>query len=333
MQSILENASLKPYNTFGIDVKARWLSAFASQLELEEVISARPHTPLILGGGSNVLFTRDYNGLVLRNEIKGIELLREDEQYRYVRVGAGENWHNFVKYSLEQDWGGLENLSFIPGSVGAAAIHNIDALGVELKEVFFELSAYHLEERKIYTFGLDECAFGYRDSIFKQRYKGQFAILDVTFRLSKSAMIKIDGVIRKELQKYKGRPSSMLLLISKAVGSIRKSIWPDVETMGNAGAFFKNPIVSASLFDVLKDAFPTIEGHAAQGGIQLNAGWLIAQCGWDGFRKGDAGCYNGRVPVNYGHASGQDIFALSEDIRQSVKAKLAVDLEREVSIY
>jgi UDP-N-acetylmuramate dehydrogenase len=334
MQPIFENASLKPYNVFGIDVIARWLSAFASQPELEEVVSARPNTtPLILGGGSNTLFTRDYNGLVLRNEIKGIELLREDEQFRYVRVGAGENWHNFVNYTLEQDWGGLENLSFIPGSVGAAAIHNIDAFGVELKEIFYELSAYHLEERKIYTFSPDECAFAYRDSIFKQRHKGKFVILHVTFRLSKSASLKIDGAIRKELQKYKGRPSSMLLLISKAVRSIRHSIWPNTGPLANAGPFFKNPVISESLFDVLKDAFPTIEGHPARGGIQLNAGWLIEQCGWKGFRKGDAGCYNGQVLVNYGHASGQEMYALSEEIRQSIQSKLAVELEREVNIY
>jgi UDP-N-acetylmuramate dehydrogenase len=331
MQVIFEDVSLKPYHTFGINVTSRWLSAFTTRLELEEVLSDKPYPPLILGGGSNILFMRDYDGLILRNEIKGIELLSEDEQFRYVRVGAGENWHKFVNYTLEQGWGGLENLSFIPGSVGAAPINNIGAFGVELKDVFYELSAYHLQERKVYRFGLHDCGFKYRDSIFKQRYKGQFVIMDVTFRLSKSSPLKIDGVIRKELQRFKGRPSSMLLLISKAVLSIRKKTWPDPADIGNAGSFFKDPTISASLFDVLKDAFPDIKGSPVGAEVRLNARWLIERCGFKEFRKGNAGCYDD-VLVNYGDASGEDIYALSEDIRQSVKARFAVDLEHAVEM-
>ena len=332
MQPIIENASLKTYNTFGIDVKARWLSSFSSQEELSASLSGRPL--FILGGGSNILFTRDFDGLVLRNEIKGVELVREDEHYVYVRAGAGENWHGFVQHCLHRNWAGVENLSLIPGNVGAAPMQNIGAYGVEIKEVFYELSAYDLAEKKVYTFSLNDCAFGYRESVFKQRYKGRFVILDVTFRLNKFPKFHTEyGAIREELEKM-GVKELSIQAISQAVVRIRQSKLPDPAEIGNAGSFFKNPTVSNEKFASLTKAFPGIVGYPVDAGVKLAAGWLIEQCGWKGYRKGDAGCHarQALVLVNYGHAGGREIYDLSEEILQSVKAKFGVELEREVNI-
>ena len=330
---ITENVSLKDYNTFGIDVKARWLSSFDSQDALPEMLEARPGPLLILGGGSNILLTRDFDGLVLRNGIKGIGVVREDAQYVYVRVGAGENWHGFVQYALQRGWAGVENLSLIPGNVGAAPMQNIGAYGVELKEVFYELSAYHLEEKKVYTFSLNDCEFGYRESVFKRRYKGQFVILDVTFRLYKVPRLHTEyGAIREELEKMGGVLT--IQAISQAVIRIRQSKLPDPAEIGNAGSFFKNPTVTALKFEELRGAFPDIVGYPGPSGVKLAAGWLIEQCGWKGYRKGDAGCHDRQalVLVNYGHAGGREIYDLSEEILQSVKVKFGVELEREVNI-
>jgi UDP-N-acetylmuramate dehydrogenase len=335
MPHILENVSLKGYNTFGIDVSARWLSTFGSQEELRELLSGLADRPLlILGGGSNILFTRDFDGLVLRNEVKGIDLVREDDHYIYVRAGAGENWHGFVQHALQRNWAGVENLSLIPGNVGAAPMQNIGAYGVEIKQVFYELSAYHLGEHKVYTFSLNDCAFGYRESVFKRRFKGQFIILDVTFRFSKVPKFHTEyGAIREELDKM-GVEKLSIQAVSEAVIRIRQSKLPDPAVIGNAGSFFKNPTVTAEEFVRLRDAFSGIVGYPVDGGVKLAAGWLIEQCGWKGYRKGDAGCHarQALVLVNYGHAGGREIYDLSEEILQSVKAKFGVELEREVNI-
>jgi len=331
---ITENVSLKDYNTFGIDVKARWLSSFDSQDALPEMLEARPGPLLILGGGSNILLTRDFDGLVLRNGIKGIGVVREDAQYVYVRVGAGENWHGFVQYALQRGWAGVENLSLIPGNVGAAPMQNIGAYGVELKEVFYELSAYHLEEKKVYTFSLNDCEFGYRESVFKRRYKGQFVILDVTFRLYKVPRLHTEyGAIREELEKM-GVGELTIQAVAEAVVRIRQSKLPDPAEIGNAGSFFKNPTVTSLKFEELRGAFPDIVGYPGPAGVKLAAGWLIEQCGWKGYLKGDAGCHDRQalVLVNYGHAGGREIYDLSEEILQSVKVKFGVELEREVNI-
>jgi len=329
---ISENVSLKPYNTFGIDVIARRMGAFTNVEDLS--VLASPGT-LILGGGSNILFTHDIDGLVLRNEIRGIEVAREDEAYIYVRAGAGEIWHGFVQQALDRGWAGVENLSLIPGSVGAAPMQNIGAYGVEIKDVFHELSAYHLDEKKVYTFSLDDCEFGYRESIFKRRYKGQFVILDVTFRLNKRPYFHTEyGAIREELEKMQVRELS-IQGISQAVIHIRQSKLPDPAQIGNAGSFFKNPTVPREKFEELREQWPGIVGYpVADSGVKLAAGWLIEQCGWKGFRRGDAGCHarQALVLVNYGHASGREIFDLSEEIMQSVQAKFGVGLEREVNI-
>ena len=367
MDKIIENASLRPYNTFGIDVRARWLAEFASSEELGELIEwgrgrgvwdrAESLTSaegrgaaaggaagvrqgavqrLVLGGGSNILFTQDVDGLVLRNEIRGIELVDEDEDYVYVRAGAGENWHGFVEYCIARDWAGVENLSLIPGSVGAAPMQNIGAYGVEIKAVFFELEAWHIEERKAYTFTLNDCEFGYRESVFKRRFSGQFVILSVTFRLARKPVFHTSyGAIQEELERM-GVKEPSIRAISQAVIAIRRSKLPDPAEIGNAGSFFKNPTIPDEQFDLLQAEYPEIVGYHNKGTdtTKLAAGWLIEQCGWKGYRRGDAGVHarQALVLVNYGNAKGAELLQLSRDIANSVQEKFGVELETEVNI-
>ena len=338
---IQENFSLKPYNTFGIDVKARSFSTFSSTDELSELLTSVPIAigtrlpTFILGGGSNILLTNDYNGLVLKNNIKGIELMHEDESYVYVKAGAGESWHQFVLHCIENNWAGVENLSLIPGNVGATPIQNIGAYGVELRDVFWSLEAFHLAEKKKITFTLSDCQFGYRESVFKDRYRNQFVILNLTLRLRKIPIFHTSyGAIQQEMDKM-GVKELSIKAISQAVINIRSSKLPNPKEIGNAGSFFKNPTVNKAKFQNLKSGFPNIIGHEnTDGTIKLAAGWLIEQCGWKGFRKGDAGVYEKQalILVNYGNAKGKEIYDLSEEILQSVKEKFEVILEREVNI-
>lgn len=334
---IQQNVSLLPYNTMGIDVKARSFAAFHTVEELQEGLQQRaPKTPLfILGGGSNVLFTKDVDGLVLKNELTGINVVDEDEHYVYVKAGAGENWHGFVQFCLQRSLGGVENLSLIPGNVGASPMQNIGAYGVEIKDVFQELQALHISDKKIQLFSLNDCAFGYRESVFKRKYKDQFIILNVTYRLRKHPLFNTSyGAIEQELQ-HMGVKELSIQAIAQAVINIRRSKLPDPAEIGNAGSFFKNPSVSASQYETLRGAFSGIVGYKnPDGTVKLAAGWLIEQAGWKGARRGDAGCHakQALVLVNYGHATGKEIYDLSEEILQSVKAKFGVVLEREVNI-
>jgi UDP-N-acetylmuramate dehydrogenase len=335
---VSHNISLKPYNSFGIDARAKLFGRFSSVDELADVTaepSIQNEPLLILGGGSNILFRNDFNGLVLKNELKGIELIDQDTEYYYVRANAGENWHGFVQYCLAHNYAGVENLSLIPGNVGASPMQNIGAYGVEIKDVFYELEAWHLQERMVQKFTLADCSFGYRESVFKKKYKGQFVILNVTFRLPKKAVYHTHyGAIEQELAAMDVKEPS-IQTISQAVINIRTSKLPDPEIIGNAGSFFKNPVIAQEQFDTLKNEFPSIPGYpSAAQQIKTAAGWLIEQCGWKGFRKGDAGCYDKQalVLVNYGHASGNEIFSLSQSIINSVQEKFGVILEREVNI-
>jgi UDP-N-acetylmuramate dehydrogenase len=339
---IQENISLRPYNTFKIDVMARYFSNFSNLEVLSELTTYDSRlTTLILGGGSNILFTKNFDGLVLKNEIKGIQELREDNEYVFVKAGAGENWHQFVLYCIRHNWGGIENLSLIPGNVGAAPIQNIGAYGVELKEVFYDLEAFHLEEKKVYCFTLNDCEFGYRNSIFKNKFKDQFVILNITLRLRKHPVFNTSyGAITQELEKM-GVKELTIKTISQAVINIRSSKLPDPEKIANAGSFFKNPVVTNEKFQMLKSEFRQIVGYEnSDGTVKLAAGWLIEQCGpvdsgsWKGFRNGDAGCHEHQalVLVNYGQAKGHEIFDLSEEILDSVNKKFGVRLEREVNI-
>jgi len=334
---IHEGFSLMPYNTFRIDVKARYFSTFLNIDELSELTTQFSQlTNLVLGGGSNILFTKDYDGAILKNEIKGIELQHEDADYVYVKVGAGENWHQFVLHCINHNWAGVENLSLIPGNIGASPIQNIGAYGVELDDVFWSLEAFHLSEKKIHTFTATDCEFGYRDSVFKNRYKNEFAILSVTFQLKKKPIYHVSyGAITEELEKM-GVKDLSIKAISQAVISIRSSKLPDPQKIANAGSFFKNPEVPTSKYEELKLEFPSIVAYPLAKGpvVKLAAGWMIEQCGWKGYRKGDAGCHakQALVLVNYGNATGKEIYDLSEEILQSVKNKFDIVLEREVNI-
>ena len=339
---IQENISLKPYNTFGIDVLAKSFASFKDAEELGELVTrnSKPAT-LILGGGSNVLFTKNFDGLVLKNEIKGITELHEDEEFVYVKAGTGENWHSFVLHCIQRNWAGVENLSLIPGNVGASPMQNIGAYGVEIDDVFWDLEAYHIKEKRLVTFTKNDCEFGYRESVFKKKYKNQFVILNVTYKLRKHPRFNTSyGAIEQELKRM-GVKELSIKSISDAVISIRSSKLPDPAKIGNAGSFFKNPEINNVLFSKLKAEFPAIVGYPlTNDNVKLAAGWLIEQCGpqdsvsWKGFRLGDAGCHANQalVLVNYGNAKGDEIYNLSEEILQSVKEKFGVTLEREVNI-
>lgn len=335
---ILENISLKPFNTFGIDVKAKKLIAFRTIAELQEAVMANRKTEpnmLVLGGGSNLLFTKDFDGIILKNELPGIEKISEDDNSVCLKVGAGENWHRFVLYCVENNYGGVENLSLIPGCVGASPIQNIGAYGVEIKDVFHELTAFHLQEQSNYTFRLKDCQFGYRDSVFKGKYKDQFVILNVCFRLSKKPVYNTSyGAIEQELEKM-GVTAPTIRDVSNAVISIRSSKLPDPAQVGNAGSFFKNPTVGRDKFESLKAENPGIVGYEnTDGTVKLAAGWLIEAAGWKGHREGDAGIHpkQALVLVNYGNARGSELLALSEQVRSSVMDKFGLLLDTEVNI-
>lgn len=335
---IQENISLRPYNTFGIDANARYFTSFSSTGELQQIAESdlfSNNNHMILGGGSNVLFTSGYNGLLLKNELKGIELVEEDEAHYYVRAAAGENWHQLVMHCIEKNYAGLENLSLIPGNVGASPMQNIGAYGVEVKDVFHQLEAYHTKDKTVVHFSADDCAFGYRESVFKKKYKGQFVILYVTFKLNKQPVFNTSyGALQQELDAM-GVHKLSIAAIARAVINIRRSKLPDPAVIGNAGSFFKNPTIPDEQYRQLKDKFENIVGYtAAPGQTKIAAGWLIEQCGWKGFRRGDAGCHarQALVLVNYGSATGKEIYQLSDEIVHSVEDKFGIILEREVNI-
>lgn len=335
---IRENISLKPYNTFGIDIIAKSFASFHSVEELKESFdnaNSFQNKKLILGGGSNILFQDNYDGLVLKNEIHGIEIIAEDDDHVYIKAGAGENWHQFGSHCINNNYAGVENLSLIPGNVGASPMQNIGAYGVEIKDVFHQLEAFHIRDKALKIFNLNECEFGYRESVFKKKYRDQFVIVSVTYKLRKKPIFNTSyGAIQQELEKMDVKELT-IKAISQAVINIRSSKLPDWKTIGNAGSFFKNPQISKHEFHELKRIFPAIVGFAVGTEYtKLAAGWLIEQCGWKGYRKGDAGCYEKQalVLVNYGAASGEEVFNLSEQIIQSVTEKFGIRLEREVNI-
>ncbi len=336
---IHENFSLKPYNTFGINAKTRYFAKFTSLIELDEVFNfASLHyevPPLVLGGGSNILLTQDYKGLVALNDMQGIEVVKQDTEHIFVRAAAGENWHSFVLFCIENNFAGVENLSLIPGSVGASPMQNIGAYGAELKDVFYELEAYQIKEKKLHTFSAKDCKFGYRESVFKRKYKGKYVITSVTFKLNKTPVFNTSyGAIQQELNKM-GIQGLSIAAISKAVINIRQSKLPDPKEIGNAGSFFKNPTIQEVKFEKLQAEFPGIVGFPAKDDtVKVAAGWLIEQCGWRGYRKGDAGCHakQALVLVNYGKAEGIDIYNLSTEIMHSVEQKFGIILEREVNV-
>ncbi len=335
---IAQNISLQPFHTFGIPVQSSYFTACNTVEQFREALAFAtqqkiPH--LVLGGGSNILFTKNFGGLVLKNELAGKERVRETDRHVWLKAGAGENWHQLVLYCVQQGWGGMENLALIPGSAGAAPIQNIGAYGVELKDIVEELEAWHIEEQAMVRFSNAECRFGYRDSVFKQEYKHRLIITSVTFKLDKQPQINTRyQALAAELEQA-GVVNPGINDVCAAVIRIRSSKLPNPAEIGNAGSFFKNPVVEAAHFAQLQLQYPNIVGYPqANGSVKLAAGWLIETAGWKGVRRGDAGCHakQALVLVNYGKATGSEIWQLSEDIVLSVEEKFGVRLEREVNV-
>ncbi|TCD18283.1 UDP-N-acetylmuramate dehydrogenase [Pedobacter psychrodurus] len=337
MLQIQENISLKPYNSFGIDVKASYFAEVFSEADLARLFKneiVKSQKLLVIGGGSNVLFTQDYNGLVVKISIKGIQSEIIDGKV-LVTAGAGEVWNDFVNYCVGHHFAGVENLSLIPGTVGASPIQNIGAYGVELKDVFESCTAFEIKRGKIKTFSYDDCHFGYRESIFKGELKGQYIITAVTFRLSAEAKINTSyGAIETELLN-RGIEKPNIADVSAAVSHIRVSKLPDPSTIGNAGSFFKNPVIEKYEFANIVAKHPDVVHYpTADDKIKLAAGWLIEQCGWKGKVLGQTGTWKNQalVLVNHGHATGTEVYNFSEQIIDSVKSTFGVTLEREVNI-
>lgn len=336
MPEVKKDQSLKEYNTFQIGVKASYFCTVSSEEELKSVMQEyKGVSRLILGGGSNILFTRDFDGLVIKNEIKGIKEVSDDGDSVLIEAGAGEVWDDLVTYAVEKNYGGLENLTLIPGCVGASPVQNIGAYGVEIKDVFESLRGLNTETEQYESYGKNDCRFGYRDSIFKRELKNKFIITHVTYRLRKDPAVNISyDAIKAELLK-KGIDKPGIKEISSIVKSIRESKLPDPRITGNAGSFFKNPEIAREEFDVLSAEYPDIPGYpAADGRIKVAAGWLIQKCGWKGKKSGNAGVYEKQalVLVNLGDASGKEIVELSEEIKKSVRDKFNINLETEVNI-
>ncbi len=338
MAVIRHNVNLQALNTFGIAVNAlhytelHEIEAFADIMQTDEYQNF-PH--LIIGGGSNILFTKDFQGLVIRNCLKGISVVDENANSVLVKAAAGENWHQFVQWCILQGFGGLENLSLIPGCVGASPMQNIGAYGVEIKDVFKSLTALDLNDGSQRQFSKEECAFGYRESVFKNIYKNQYLITAVTFELKKQSAVNTSyGAIAEELKKM-GVEKPGIADVSKAVIAIRQSKLPDPAVTGNAGSFFKNPEVSAEQYWRIKNEFPELVAYPLESGhYKLAAGWLIEQAGLKGFEKAGAAVHTRQalVLVNTGTATGDAVLRLSSEIIDKVKAKYGVTLEREVNI-
>ncbi|SFD04892.1 UDP-N-acetylmuramate dehydrogenase [Spirosoma endophyticum] len=340
MLNIESNVSLKPYNTFGIDATARYWVDISHEEDLTTLLHLTDFvdTPkLILGGGSNVLLCHNFDGLVVKISLQGINVVREDEDHIYLTAGAGVNWHELVQFCVKQGYAGLENLSLIPGTVGAAPMQNIGAYGVELEQVFESLTAIHISTGEKRTFTHADCTFGYRESIFKRKLKNQFIITSVTFQLDKRPTFHTRyGAIQETLTEMGISEENLSIkAISEAVIRIRRSKLPDPAQIGNAGSFFKNPEIPKSQFDTLKDQFPTLPGYPINDNVvKLPAGWLIEQAGWKGYRLGDAGVHTKQalVLVNYGNATGNEILSLAGKVEESVLIKFGVAISPEVNV-
>jgi UDP-N-acetylmuramate dehydrogenase len=336
--NIQQNISLKQLNTFGMEAKAKEFVDVHSREELEVLCSnfnLIDRKVLVLGGGSNMLLTKDVEGMVIKISIKGIEVVQEDSDFVWVKAMAGEVWHEFVLWTIEKGYGGLENLSLIPGCVGASPMQNIGAYGVEIKNTFDSLEAITIDGGVFTTFNHTECKFGYRESIFKQEAKGKYIIASVTFKLSKNPTFNTTyGAIQQTLQKY-GIEHPSVKSISDAVIEIRSSKLPNPKVLGNAGSFFKNPEIPTAQFEALKKQYPEMVGYPTTlGYTKVAAGWMIEQCGWKGKVVGHAGSHKDQalVLVNYGGATGSEIWQLAMDIQASVNQKFGITISPEVNV-
>ncbi len=339
MIDIEENISLRSYNTFGIDVKAKYFTRISTKEDLQQLIltsTYQNNNSLILGGGSNVLFTKDFDGLVIKDDIKGITIVEETPQLIKIKAGAGENWHQFVLYCVNNNYGGIENLSLIPGTLGAAPMQNIGAYGIEVKDVINEVEAIDRNSGQTRVFSNEECHFGYRESIFKQDLKEKYFISSVTLTLTKHTH-RINtsyGAIQDTLKQMNVMHPT-IQSVSDAVIHIRQSKLPDPAVIGNAGSFFKNPTITSHQYDLLKNIHANIPGYISENqSVKVPAGWLIEQCDWKGKRIGDVGVHSHQalVLVNYGHAKGEELLQLAMNIQSSVKEKFNIDLTTEVNI-
>ncbi|WP_276349166.1 UDP-N-acetylmuramate dehydrogenase [Daejeonella sp. JGW-45] len=335
--TIEENVSLKNLNTFGVAASARWFADITTEEHLKELFADKHLTSLprlVLGGGSNVLFTGDFDGLVIHINIKGVQH-RNEGDHIYVSAGGGEVWNDLVNYCVKHQFAGMENLSLIPGSVGASPVQNIGAYGVELMDIFHSCRAFEIASGEMITFTREQCKFSYRDSIFKSAYKGLYIITEVTFKLSRIFKPNVSyGAIQQELDK-RGIRVPGIKDVSDVVSHIRVSKLPDPGMIGNAGSFFKNPIIPVAKFIQLQSNFPDIVNYpAGEGFIKLAAGWMIEQCGWKGKASGNTGTWKNQalVLVNHGNATGNEILNFSSQIIDSVRSKFDVTLEREVNI-
>ncbi len=326
--------SLKPYNTFGIDVPASAFTTIDNENQLSEI--PQNQKLYMLGGGSNILLTQPIEGLVLLNRLKGITTEKESEDHVWLRVQSGEVWHWFVMQAIEKGYGGVENLALIPGTAGASPIQNIGAYGVEAKETIDEVTAWHWGEKKFVTYTNSDCKFGYRDSIFKNQLKDQVFITSVTYKLNKVPKFNTSyGAITEELEKMHVQELSVKA-IADAIIAIRSSKLPNPVVIGNAGSFFKNPTITKAHYEELLKtnsqipSYPVNETH-----IKVPAGWLIEQCGWKGYKEGHTGVHakQALVLVNYGNAKGSEVWQLSEKVVQSVKERFGIELEREVQVW
>jgi UDP-N-acetylmuramate dehydrogenase len=336
MSEIFQNYSLKNHNSFGLDVSCRHFFEATTLHDLQSFLDkAMAHRTgfLILGEGSNTLFTDDYAGAIIHPALKGIEIISEDENHVVVKASAGENWDDFVKYCVERNWSGLENLSLIPGSIGASPVQNIGAYGVEAKDCIGGVEGLFIETGTKKSFSNTECNFSYRSSIFKQELKGKFLITSVSFKLNKRHHFELSyGPVEKD---FMSKPVQNLASLRQTIIEIRESKLPDPKKLGNSGSFFKNPVLGNSQFQNLKSTFPLIPSYpAGKENTKIPAAWLIEQCGWKGVREGDVGTYPSQplVIVNYGGASGKEVIEFAGKIVDSIKEKFGVELEMEVNL-
>lgn len=335
---IAENLSLKNFNTFGIDAKARAFVEIKSEEEIIELLSSKRIKGLrkfILGGGSNILLTKDFDGLIIKNSIQGIKIINEEDQSAVIEAGAGENWNDLVTYCVERNLGGIENLTLIPGKVGAAPIQNIGAYGVELSDAFISLEGVHIDSVSKNSFTKDDCKFGYRNSVFKNVLKNNFIVTKITLKLCKNPVLKTEyGNVIDELGKT-GKDDFTIKDVSKVIAKIRREKLPDPAVLGNAGSFFKNPEINSGEYNLLKEKYPDIKGYpAGSDKVKIPAAWLIEKAGWKGVRKGNTGTHikHALVIVNYGNATGEEILHFAKDIKRSIYEIFGIILEEEVNI-
>ena len=336
--NIIENYPLLKLNTFGVDVKAKYFISINTVNELIDLTKTKVFKDLqllILGGGSNILFTKDFDGLIILNNIKGKEIIDQTQESIFLKIGAGENWHELVMYTVDNGWGGIENLSLIPGNTGTAPMQNIGAYGVEIKETFVELEALEISSGKIVKFNNSDCEFGYRESVFKNKMKNQYIILNITLELKKNPVLNINYGDVKAILESQNINNPSIKEVSNTIISIRQSKLPDPKIIGNSGSFFKNPIVSLNQLEFIKKKYPNVVNYKInENEFKIAAGWMIERAGWKGKKFNNYGVHEKQalVLVNYGLANGMEIFNLSEEIILDIKDKFGITLEREVNI-